>query len=56
VAFGAPQEHGGFVRIAWATQCNTGQADLAGEDFGELAADGRFRLLASFDGAPQPPS
>jgi hypothetical protein len=56
VAFGRPDEHGGFVRVAWATRWNTGQADLAGEDFGELAADGRIRLLASFDGTPQPAS
>ena len=54
VRFGPPEEHGGFVRAAWATRWNTGQADLVGEDFGELAADGRIRLLVSFDGAPQP--
>ncbi len=56
VSFGVPDEHGGFVRIGWATHWNTGQADLTGEDFGELAADGRIRLLVSFDGTPQPAS
>jgi hypothetical protein len=54
VAFGPPDEHGGFVRVAWVTHWKTGRLDLAGEDFGELPADGRIRLLASFDGAPQP--
>lgn len=56
VVFGHPDEHGGFVRVAWVTHWNTGQPDLAGEDFGELSADGRIKLLASFDGAPQPAS
>jgi len=56
VAFGPPEKHDGVVRVAWVTRWNTGQPDLAGEDFGELAADGRIRLLASFDGAPQPAS
>jgi hypothetical protein len=56
VIFGPPDEHGGYVRVAWATHWNTGQPDLAGEDFGELAADGRIRLLVSFDRTPQPAS
>jgi hypothetical protein len=56
VTFASPDEHGGFLRVAWATHWNTGQADLTGEDFGELAADGRIRLLVSFDGTPQPAS
>jgi hypothetical protein len=50
VTFGATEEHGGFLRVAWATTWNTGQPDLTGEDFGELSADGRIRLLVSFDG------
>jgi hypothetical protein len=29
---------------------------MAGEAFGELAADGRIGLFASFDGSLQPPS
>jgi hypothetical protein len=33
---------------------NTGRPELAGEDFAQLAADGRIRLLVSFDGAAQP--
>jgi non-heme chloroperoxidase len=53
VGFGAPDEHGGFVRVAWVTRWNTGRPELAGEDFAQLAADGRIRLLVSFDGAPQ---
>jgi hypothetical protein len=56
VTFGLIDEHGGFMRVAWATYWNIGQADLTGEDFGELSADGRIRLLVSFDGAPQPAS
>ncbi len=51
VSFGAPDEHNGFVRVAWITHFNNGQAALAGEDFAQLAADGRIRLLVSFDGA-----
>jgi hypothetical protein len=50
VTFGAPDEHGGFVRVAWTTYWNNGQAPLTGEDFAELAPDGRIRLLVSFDG------
>jgi hypothetical protein len=54
VSFGLPEEHGGFARVAWVTRFNSGQPDLAGEDFAQLAADGRIRLLVSFDGVPQP--
>lgn len=53
-AFGLPEEHGGFVRVAWSTRWNGGQPDLFGEDFAQLAGDGRIRLLVSFDRAPQP--
>jgi hypothetical protein len=56
VTFGPTGEHGGFLRVAWATHWNTGQPDLTGEDFGELSADERIRLVVSFDGAPQPAS
>jgi hypothetical protein len=51
VSFGAPDDHGGFARVAWTTRWNNGQLPLAGEDFVQLAADGRIRLLVSFDGA-----
>lgn len=51
VSFGRPDEHGGFVRVAWTTRWNNGQPALRGEDFAQLAADGRIRLLVSFDGA-----
>lgn len=51
VGFGRPDEHGGFARVAWTTQWNNGQPQLAGEDFAQLAADGRIQLLISFDGA-----
>jgi hypothetical protein len=54
VSFGGPEEHGGFARVAWVTRWNTGRPELAGEDFAQLAADGRIRLLVSFDGAPRP--
>ena len=52
VSFGRPEEHGGYARVAWATRWNTGQPDLMGEDFAELADDMRIRLLVSFDGVP----
>jgi|SRR5215831_8133881 len=52
VSFGRPDEHGSYARVAWATRWNTGQPDLVGEDFAELADDMRVRLLVSFDGAP----
>jgi hypothetical protein len=50
VRSGHPDEHGGFARVAWTTQWNNGQPSLAGEDFAQLAADGRIQLLVSFDG------
>ena len=50
VSFGAPDGYGGFARAAWTTRWNNGQPPLAGEDFAQLAADGRIRLLVSFDG------
>jgi hypothetical protein len=52
VAFGRPDGHGGYARVGWRTRWHNGQPDLAGEDFAELAADMRIRLLVSFDGAP----
>ncbi len=51
VGFGVPDGHGGFARVAWTTTWNNGQAPLTGEDFAQLAEDGRIRLLVSFDGA-----
>ena len=50
VSFGAPDGHGGFARVAWTTCWNNGQPPLTGEDFAQLAVDGRIRLLVSFDG------
>jgi SnoaL-like domain len=55
VAFGVPDEHGEFARVSWVTRWNDGRADLAGEDFAQLGADGRIRLLVSFDGTPRLP-
>lgn len=49
VRFGDPDVHGQFARVAWATRWNDGRPDLTGEDFALLAADGRIRLLVSFD-------
>jgi hypothetical protein len=34
VTLGPADEHGGFLRVAWATHWNTGQPNLTGEDFG----------------------
>jgi hypothetical protein len=39
------------IRLARRMRRGTGQPDLRGEDFAELAADMRIRLLASLDGA-----
>ena len=52
VTFGRADEHGNFARVAWATHWNNGKPPLTGEDFAQLAADGRVELLVSFDGAP----
>jgi hypothetical protein len=52
VSFGSPDGYGGFARVTWTTDWNNGQPPLTGEDFAHLAADGRIRLLVSFDGAP----
>jgi hypothetical protein len=49
VSFGHPEQHGRYARVAWVTHWNSGQPDLAGEDFAQLAADGRIGLLVSFD-------
>jgi hypothetical protein len=54
VSFGGADEHGGFARVAWATAWNTGQPPLTGQDFVQLAADGRMQLVVSFEGAPAP--
>jgi SnoaL-like domain len=55
VSFGIPDEHNGFVRVAWVTQFGTVQPSLAGDDFAQLAADGRIVLLVSFDGTAEGP-
>jgi hypothetical protein len=55
VSFGVPQEHNGFARVAWVTRFGTGQPSLAGDDFAQLAADGRIVLLVSFDGTAESP-
>jgi hypothetical protein len=52
VAFGVPDGYGDFARVSWVTHWNDGRADLAGEDFAQLGADGRIRLMVSFDGTP----
>jgi len=56
VAFGVPDGYGGFARASWVTRWQDGRPDLAGEDFAQLAEDGRIQLLVSFDGAPAEPS
>lgn len=50
VEFGVPDGYGCFARVSWVTHWLDGRPDLAGEDFVYLAADGRIRLLVSFDG------
>ena len=55
VSFGIPDEHNGFARVAWLTQFGTGQPSLAGDDFAQLAADGRILLLVSFNGTAASP-
>jgi hypothetical protein len=42
------------MRVDEVTHWQDGRADLAGEDFAQLAADGRIQVLVSFDGAPGP--
>ncbi|MBO0825071.1 MAG: nuclear transport factor 2 family protein [Actinobacteria bacterium] len=54
VTFGAADEHGGFARVAWMTTWNNGQPPLVGQDFAQLGADGRIKLLVSFDGTSLP--
>ena len=51
VTFGQPDRHGNYARVGWATHWHNGQDALTGEDFAQLAADGRIRLLVSFDGS-----
>ena len=55
VAFGVPDGHGSFARVSWVTRWQDGRPDLAGEDFAQLAADGRIQLLVSFDGTAAEP-
>jgi hypothetical protein len=56
VAFGVPDGYGGgFARVSWVTRWQDGRPDLAGEDFAQLAADGRIQLLVSFDGTAAEP-
>lgn len=55
VAFGVPDHHGEFARVSWVTRWHDGRADMAGEDFVQLAADGRIQLLVSFDGRAAAP-
>ena len=51
VAFGRPDKHGGHARVARRTQRARASPALRGEDFAELAADMRIRLLVSIDRA-----
>jgi len=55
VSFGSPDEHNGFVRVAWVTEFGNGQLPLAGDDFAQLAADGHITLLVSFNGTAASP-
>src|SRR5215472_14866208 len=52
VAFGVPDGYGAFARVSWVTRWQDGRPDLAGEDFAQLAADGRIQVMVSFDGTP----
>jgi hypothetical protein len=52
VTFGRPDEHAGFARVAWATHWNNDRPSFKGEDFAQLASDGRLQLLVSFDNQP----
>lgn len=54
VSFGVADQHGGFARMAWTTTWNNGQPPLTGQDFAQLGADGRIKLLVSFDGTCLP--
>lgn len=56
VSFGSPDGSGEFARVAWSICWNNGQPPLTGEDFAQLAGDGRIRLLVSFDGGAPPSS
>jgi hypothetical protein len=56
VSFGRADEFGGFVRVARTAEWNNGQPALVGQDFAQLAEDGRIRRLVSFDKASSPPN
>jgi hypothetical protein len=55
VTVGCPAGFADVARFAWATQWNDGRTPLTGEDFAELAPDGRIRRIVSFDGLAAPP-
>jgi hypothetical protein len=47
-------EHHGQFRFTWRIDDKDGKAVLEGIDFGELARDGRIKLIAGFWGPLQP--
>lgn len=47
-------EHHGRFRFTWRIDDKDGKAVLEGIDFGELAPDGRIKLIAGFWGPLQP--
>jgi hypothetical protein len=49
VSYFPPQEHHSFVRFRWQTDLNNSIAEpFWGDDFIEIADDGRFRTVVSF--------
>ena len=55
VVLGRPDSHNGYARFRWETRWNDGREPLFGDDFVEFGADGRIRLVVSFDGEPAGP-
>lgn len=58
MTFVSPAGYADVARFSWATNWNDRREPLAGEDFADLAPDGRIRRIrrmVSFDGPASPP-